>query len=126
MQYRLLQEDHSLYVSVISLGELDSFIKQNQIGLRKQELINDFLGRCFRIDIGYDEIISKYGDIEAFSQSRIKIGDHSFTPRNMGKNDLWIAATASHYDLILLTTDQDFNHLNEVFLDLAHVPIIEE
>ena len=29
----------------------------------------------------------------------------------MGKNDLWIAATASAATATLLTTDKDFNHL---------------
>ncbi len=41
--------------------------------------------------------------------------------RNMGKNDLWIAATAHVLGAKLLTTDADFNHLNEVFLDLMKV-----
>ena len=41
----------------------------------------------------------------------------------MGKNDLWIAATASVLDLTLLTTDKDFDHLKDVFLDLAFVDL---
>lgn len=30
----------------------------------------------------------------------------------MGKNDLWIAATAYALEADLLTTDDDFDHLN--------------
>ncbi len=41
--------------------------------------------------------------------------------RNMGKNDLWIAATAHILGAKLLTTDGDFNHLDGVFLDLKKV-----
>ena len=41
----------------------------------------------------------------------------------MGKNDLWIAATSSVYDLILLTTDKDFNHLDGEFLDLEYIDL---
>ena len=44
-----------------------------------------------------------------------------FSARNMGKNDLWIAATASVYNLRLLTTDNDFGHLDSQFLNLAKV-----
>ncbi len=33
------------------------------------------------------------------------------TARNMGKNDLWIAATAWYLDLLLHTADNDFDHL---------------
>ena len=41
----------------------------------------------------------------------------------MGKNDLFIAATSSVYNLTLLTTDKDFTHLTEEFLELEAVDI---
>ena len=44
------------------------------------------------------------------------------TPRNMGKNDLWIAATARALNIPLLTTDADFSHLDGTFLELQHIP----
>jgi predicted nucleic acid-binding protein len=34
----------------------------------------------------------------------------------MGKNDIWIAATVNVTGATLLTTDQDFDHLDGVFL----------
>ncbi len=34
----------------------------------------------------------------------------------MGKNDVWIAATASVVEAVLLTTDADFDHLDPRFL----------
>jgi len=34
----------------------------------------------------------------------------------MGKNDLWIAATAHVTGATLLTTDKDFDHLDPQFL----------
>lgn len=43
--------------------------------------------------------------------------------RNMGKNDLWIAAIASVFDMTLLTTDADFNHLNNHFLKVEFIQI---
>jgi predicted nucleic acid-binding protein len=36
----------------------------------------------------------------------------------MGKNDLWIAATAHAMDAMLLTTDGDFDHLHNVFFEV--------
>jgi tRNA(fMet)-specific endonuclease VapC len=39
----------------------------------------------------------------------------------MGKNDLWIAATASLLNLKLVTTDGDFDHLDSSFLSLHKV-----
>ena len=38
----------------------------------------------------------------------------------MGKNDLWIAATSSVYDLVLVTTDKDFDHLDKEYLQLEY------
>jgi len=35
----------------------------------------------------------------------------------MGKNDLWIASTAALLGLKLITTDADFNHLHDVFIE---------
>lgn len=39
----------------------------------------------------------------------------------MGKNDLWIAATASILGAKLLTTDNDFEHLNGKYLEIEIV-----
>jgi predicted nucleic acid-binding protein len=41
--------------------------------------------------------------------------------RNMGKNDLWIAATASVLKAKLLTTDRDFDHLDSEFLEVIYI-----
>lgn len=41
----------------------------------------------------------------------------------MGKNDLWIAATASAFGITLVTTDKDFDHLNGVFLEVKYINI---
>jgi tRNA(fMet)-specific endonuclease VapC len=41
----------------------------------------------------------------------------------MGKNDLWIAATTSVLDAILLTTDNDFDHLHNEFLQVAKIDL---
>lgn len=39
----------------------------------------------------------------------------------MGKNDVWIAATASVLDATLITIDTDFDHLDGEFLDPVYV-----
>ncbi len=51
---------------------------------------------------------------------RLPIG---LSARTMGKNDLWIAATAFVYDAALITTDNDFDHLHSVFLTIIKVPL---
>ena len=76
-----------------------------------------------KIGINFTEIISRYGDIDAFSQGKLPNNKANFSARNMGKNDLWIAATSSVYDLVLLTTDKDFNHLDNEYLNLEYIDI---
>jgi tRNA(fMet)-specific endonuclease VapC len=68
-------------------------------------------------------LVPTYINIDSFSQCRdsnFSIFEHE-TPRNMGKNDLWIATTASLLILKLITTDSDFDHLDNIFIDLHKI-----
>jgi predicted nucleic acid-binding protein len=71
-----------------------------------------------------EDVIYRYAEIDAFSQCRLVGKNTDFTARNMGKNDLWIAATASVLDATLLTTDNDFDHLQNEFLQVAKVDLL--
>jgi tRNA(fMet)-specific endonuclease VapC len=106
------------FISVISLGELKSLAIRNKWGefrLSRIELLrNDFS----ILDINMPKIIDHYGEIDCYSQGKLDGKPLSHSARNMGKNDLWIAATASVFTLTLLTSDQDFTHLAKTYLDL--------
>ena len=39
------------------------------------------------------------------------------------KNDLWIAANAIAFDMILVTTDKDFDHLEGEYIKLKYIDI---
>ena len=41
----------------------------------------------------------------------------------MGKNDLWIATTATVLGLELVTTDANFAHLHNVFLEIYQIEL---
>lgn len=122
-QYQLFSGNHRLFLSVVSLGETNALVKKLQLGKRRQHNIEQILSSINKIGINFAEIIDRYGDIDAFSQGKSTTKKGNFTARNMGKNDLWIAATSSVYDLILLTTDKDFNHLDGDFLNLEYIDI---
>lgn len=47
--------------------------------------------------------------------------EHPDGARNMGKNDLWIAACAKAAGATLLTTDKDFSHLSAQLLEVEYV-----
>ena len=75
------------------------------------------------VDINKDPIIRRYAEIDSFSQGKNSSRPlpAGLTSRNMGKNDLWIAATASVLNASLLTTDRDFDHLHGQFLDVIYI-----
>ncbi len=112
-------DNQNTFVSVASVAELKSIALQNSWGARKVQIMGNILDNASVIEIS-ENLVNTYAEIDAYSQRRNpRIIDYPFaTPRNMGKNDLWIAATASLLGLKLVTTDADFNHLHQVFLEV--------
>ncbi len=82
-------------------------------------LLNEFL----IADINVESIIDKYAEIDAFSQNKLPENPLGSSPRNMGKNDIWIAATAAVLNAKLLTTDKDFQHLINKLVDVELIEL---
>jgi len=61
-----------------------------------------------------------YIEVDTYSQGKHPKLSLPFgvSARNMGKNDIWIAATALALNAELITTDKDFNHLNAVLVEV--------
>lgn len=121
--YQPLESPHIPLISVVSVGEIKSIALQNNWGEDKQRKLTQFLKQFIITDIRVETIIDKYAEIDAFSQGKLKDMKLNNSARNMSKNDLWIAATASVLKANLLTTDKDFNHLDSTFLKLAYIDI---
>lgn len=119
--HQIFSGDHNLAISVVTIGELNSLMEQNKYGKRRKRDIERMLEKVFRININIERILELYGKIDAYSQGKSNDKKLEVSARNMGKNDLWIAATASAYDMILVTTDKDFKHLNDVFLKVKYI-----
>ena len=116
-------------MSVVSWGELYSLALRNAWGEKRLKML-DRLDEFFIIaDIYEESIIQKYGEIDAYSQGRLatKPAPLGSSARNMGKNDFWIAATTHVLDITILTTDNDFDHLDNVFIKIDKVvfPVIQ-
>ncbi len=109
------------FISVVTLGELWSLSIQNNWGAKRIVEMEKLLLQFIVVDINIESIILRYAEIDAFSQGRLVGKLLGTSARNMGKNDLWIAATASALNLTLLSSDQDFGHLSPVFLSLEEV-----
>ena len=122
-EYAPLSIENTPIISVVSVGEIKSLAIQNKWGKKKLMKLEELLSQFIVADINVETIINKYAEIDAFSQGKLKNKPVDFTSKNMGKNDLWIAATASTLNIKLLTTDKDFTHLNKLFIDLELIEL---
>lgn len=122
-KYAPLSIENTPIISVVSIGEIKSLALQNNWGAKKLVSLENLLGKFIVADINVESIIKKYAEIDAFSQGKLDQKMGNFTSRNMGKNDLWIAATASALKIKMLTLDKDFNHLNGNFIDLELIEL---
>ncbi len=114
--------DEPLYLSIVSEGEIKSFAIRNKWGDKRQYILDAFLDQINIIDIN-PLYTSVYAEIDCYSQrSNPNFENYPFnTPRNMGKNDLWIASLGALLGLKLITTDADFDHLNGVFVEVKKI-----
>ena len=117
----LKNSEHQFIISIVTVGELESFGLRNRWGKKKFDTMYGVLEDVVKVGLEYEAIINKYAQIDAFSQNKHPSRRLDLTARNMGKNDLWIAATASALDIPLITTDADFDHLNGEFLVVQRI-----
>jgi len=124
-EYAPLSIENTPIISVVTKGEILSLAFRNSWGEKKIDSLNLLLDSFLITNINVESVINRYAEIDAFSQGKLKGRKLEGSSRNMGKNDLWIAATASVLKIKLLTTDKDFSHLNGEFLDLELVKLNE-
>ena len=103
----LLSATQAPLISVICEGELRSLALQFNWGASRVQRMEALLSRLTVIPLPYQNIVDAYARIDDYSKRR-------GVP--MGKNDVWIAATAHVTGARLLTTDRDFDHLDPAFL----------
>lgn len=90
-------------ISVVSHGELLVLSRMNNHGPDKRARLEELLRELVIVDINSQPILEAYAAIDVASRLQ---------NRTMGKNDLWIAASAVVSRSVLLTTDNDFDHLH--------------
>ncbi len=110
--YQLLVVEPTPLISIVTAGELRSLARQWNWGRAKRDRMEFLLSYFQTVPIDSPEQISIYSEIDNFCLERGRV---------MGKNDLWIAATAALTDARLLTSDRDFDLLDRVFLNLELV-----
>jgi len=110
----LQAEDTIILISVVTKGELLSLGIQNGWRTKKMKKLQSLLKKIYTIDINEKDqmLMQAYAEIDAYSQGNLRGKPLGLSARNMGKNDLWIAASAYISKAELVTSDVDFDHLN--------------
>lgn len=124
-EYNPMGGDNNPMISVVTVGELRSLAKRNYWGNKRFKAVEQLMGKLIILDIKYEEVIQKYAEIDAYSQDKIRENRLGMTSRNMGKNDLWIAATTTVTQSKLITADNDFDHLDEEYFDVVKIKVIK-
>jgi tRNA(fMet)-specific endonuclease VapC len=99
-------------IPMVVAGELEAFALKADWGYQKVTFLQTILDYYPLVEVSRS-LTSLYAQIDAFSQGKLKANPlpPGTSARNMGKNDLWIAATALYFDMDLYTADNDFDHL---------------
>ena len=119
--YNPFGDGNTPILSVVSVGEIKSIALRNGWGKKKLDKLKELMSLFVITDINADDVLDMYAEIDAFSQNKLKNKPLTMTARNMGKNDLWFAATAAITSAKFLTSDDDFDHLDGQFIEIIKI-----
>ena len=95
--------------STVTEGEIFGLVRlpKWRWGEAKLQKLEELLANLVRVNAGLPNVVDAYAELYAASYA---------TGNSTGDNDLWIAATAFITKSTLLTTDNDFDHLDPQFI----------
>lgn len=119
-KYQPFSNKNVVLISIVTVAEIKSLAIQFRWGKKKKLQLEGLLGYFLKVPIQTESQINVYAEIDAYSKHKdtVRTYPDGYSSITLGKNDLWIAATAHITDSKLVTTDGDFDHLNGVFVDL--------
>jgi tRNA(fMet)-specific endonuclease VapC len=102
-----------LATSVVCVAEMNSIIAANKWGEERIDEFENYLKQLTIIDIAYpSSIVTQYVAIDGATR-------HA----TLGKNDLWVAATASAFGMTLVTADRDYGAIPKEMLNVWHFEV---
>ena len=95
------------FISIVTQGEARALSLRLSWGALKQQRLNQLLNLFAVVPLPISGVVDAYAQIDHYCVQNGLV---------VGKNDLWIAATASVTGATILTTDRDFDPLHGLFL----------
>ncbi len=108
------------FISIVTVAEIRSLAIQFNWGNTRINKMKEVISDLSILNINSSDIVDRYVEIDCYSKRKHQNLVSNFSAIKMGKNDLWIAATASVHQCTLLTMDLDFNHLHDRFVDIVY------
>lgn len=97
-------------ISAVTLGEGRSLALQWGWGTDKVQRMEKLFRELIVMEVNLTPVLERYALLDMHSRDR---------GRKMGKNDLWIVATAAATSSTLVSTDRDFDHIDPAIV--SHV-----
>jgi tRNA(fMet)-specific endonuclease VapC len=119
MQAMLSHRSQGISMSVIVEGELRFMAENSELKIENRAHVQAFVERFYLYPISSDisdtyalvkaSLFSAFGPKDKAERRKIRIQQLGFDD-----NDLWIAATAIHHQLILVSADRDFERIQQI------------
>ena len=124
--FNLGDQETMVFTSIICRGEMLALAEKKGWGEKKRGRLEEVLDEFPTLDINKGSILNAYALIDAWTHGKhLDSPEYDFPPPKpavpMAKNDLWIAATACASDSVLLSTDKDFAHLHDKWINFVYI-----
>lgn len=118
----LLNKEAILMISSVTLGELEGLMQRNAWGKTKVKRMKSLIDRLIVIDVSAadGELMQAYATIWNYSKNALP-SDKLGKSIGIGQNDVWIAALTRTAGAELVTTDSDFDHLNQKWITVHKI-----
>ena len=124
-EFQLNESDVYRYTSIICYGEILALATRNQWQNKKLANLRELLDDISVLHVDHVKIAKAYSAIRSWSERQTFDSPGGISPPNPGRsmqqNDLWIAATAHVHKITLLSTDKDFEHLQDAWIEFRHL-----
>lgn len=117
-EFAPFDEQNEAMISVVSIAEIYSLATRNKWGNTKLKVVQKLIDSLVLVEISYGELVDLYVEIETYSNKTNTKRQVTGSAITMGKNDIWIAATAAMTGSKLITSDKNFAHLDGEFFDV--------
>jgi len=122
-EYQPFSNQNVALISIVTEAEMKSIAIQRGWGQKKLKKLDSLISQFLKVPVNTRRQVEVYAEIDVYSKQKDSVRTYpkGYSSNTVGKNDLWIAATAHITNSKLVTTDGDFDHLDGVFVDLINL-----